>query len=132
MFGRIVMMLSIIAGAVATSLSASSQTENPAYSNEARVQAAGSLVKNTPGNGLDQSPVNNNDALATDRPRGFHRPSRRDFKGLWVPIFAGSLAGFLYVRLSHRSAYAIARPRHSEETRPRTNYSQAGSSLMGV
>jgi hypothetical protein len=132
MFGRIVMMLSIIAGAVATSLSASSQTENPAYdNNEARVQAAGSLAKNTPGNGLHQSAVNN-DALATDPPRGFHRPSRRDFKGLWVPIFTGSLAGFLYVRLSHRSAYAIARPRHSVETRPRTNYSQAGRSPMGV
>jgi hypothetical protein len=107
-------VLSIIAGAIAMSLSAFSQAANPPHKNETRVQTA-------------VSAVNSEFVLATDRPRGFQFPSSRALKGLWVPILTSSLAGFLYVRLSHRSAYPTGRAPH--QTLLGTNYSAAGKSV---
>lgn len=45
-------ILSLIAGAITTSVPAFSQEENPAYKNEVSVQASGSFVKTTTSNGV--------------------------------------------------------------------------------
>ena len=54
--------LLMIAGAIAVSVPAFSQ-ENPAYKNEASVQAFGSFVKTTTSNGVDQTATNSGGVL---------------------------------------------------------------------
>ncbi len=121
MFARKV-MLAVIAGAVAISVSAFPLARKLAYKDQATVQQfVNRNADNTPGE------------LAPAGTGGFHYPSRRTFKGLWVPILTSSLAGFVYVRVSHRSAYATARARRSPlEAQPATNCARAGRALIEV
>ena len=60
-------LLSMIAGAIVVAAPAFSQEENPAYKNEASVQAFGSFVKSTTSNGVDQSATNSGGVLASYR-----------------------------------------------------------------
>ena len=60
-------ILSLIAGGIATSVPAFSQEENPAYKNEVSVQAFGSFVKTTTSNGVDQGATNSGGVLASYR-----------------------------------------------------------------
>ena len=61
------LVLSIIVGGIAASLSAFAQEESPVYKNEASVQAFGSFVKSTSSNGVDQTASNSGGVLASYR-----------------------------------------------------------------
>jgi opacity protein-like surface antigen len=61
------LVLSLVAGTIATSIPAFSQEETPVYKNEASVQAFGSFVDTTRSNGINQSATNSGGVLASYR-----------------------------------------------------------------